>query len=82
MPGGTWIEIELITGRKHQIRLQFASRGAPLWGERKYGRGAPFGESLALHARRLVVGHPVKQEPLELLAPLPPAWQALDIGTA
>ncbi len=80
VPGGTWVEIELITGRKHQIRLQFASRGAPLWGERKYAAGAPFGGALALHARRLVFEHPVKKETIELIAPVPSAWHSLGIG--
>ncbi len=81
LPRGTWVEIALVTGRKHQIRLQFASRGAPLLGERKYAVGAPFDDhALALHARRLVFRHPVKNEPIELVAPLPPAWRALGIG--
>jgi 23S rRNA pseudouridine1911/1915/1917 synthase len=72
--GGLLLEIELLTGRKHQIRLQLASRGLPLWGETKYARGKPFDGGIALHARRLVIEHPVSKVPLELTAPVGPAW--------
>jgi 23S rRNA pseudouridine1911/1915/1917 synthase len=77
---GTMVEIDLVTGRKHQVRLQFASRGLPLWGETKYGKGFPFACGVALHARRLVVPHPVRDELLELVAPVPPAWRAMGIN--
>ncbi len=77
LPRGTLLEIDLQTGRKHQIRLQFAARGFPLWGERKYGPGMPFGEGIALHAHQLVVEHPVRKEPLKLVAAPPPAWRAV-----
>ncbi len=78
-PNGWLVEIDLLTGRKHQIRLQFASRGWTLWGEMKYGRGHPFGEGIALHSRRLVVVHPVRKERLELIASLPHAWQTFGL---
>lgn len=77
VPGGSLLEIELETGRKHQIRVQFAARGYPLWGEPKYGRGAPFGDGVALHARRLLIEHPVNKQPLELIAPPGAAWRGL-----
>lgn len=78
--GAGWLlEIDLLTGRKHQIRLQLAERGFPIWGETKYAHEAPFAEGLALHARRLVVEHPVRREPVELIAPLPDTWRALGI---
>lgn len=76
---GSLVEVDLLTGRKHQIRLQFSARGFPVFGEAKYGRGLPFASGIALHARRLVLRHPVGGEPLELVAPLPPAWRALGI---
>lgn len=79
---GALAEIELLTGRKHQIRLQFASRSLPVWGETKYGRGWPFDNGIALHARRLVVPHPVREELIELVAPLSPAWRAAGIRDA
>lgn len=80
LPGGSLLEIELLTGRKHQIRLQLAARGWALWGETKYARGKPFDRAIALHARRLVIEHPVRKTPLELTAPTGPAWRALGIG--
>jgi 23S rRNA pseudouridine1911/1915/1917 synthase len=79
LAGGSLLEIELLTGRKHQIRLQLGERGHPVWGEWKYGRGRPFGAGLALHSRRLVFEHPVKKTPVELVAPLPPAWRSLGL---
>lgn len=77
--GGSLLEVDLQTGRKHQIRLQMAERGFPIWGETKYGIARAFSGGLALHARRLVLEHPVRHEPLELIAPLPRAWRELGI---
>lgn len=70
------IEVQLETGRKHQIRLQLASRGFPILGDRKYGATRTFPQGIALHARSLVVQHPVKSESITLTAPLPRPWQA------
>ena len=75
----TLLEIRLETGRKHQIRVQLASRGHPLAGDRKYGSRRKFGDGFALHCRRLVIEHPVKKTPLELMAPLPAGWKGVDI---
>lgn len=61
-------EVELLTGRAHQIRVQFASRGWPLLGDARYGTG---GRQLALWAHRLAFMHPVKKERLEFTF-LPP----------
>jgi len=77
--GGSLVEIHLLTGRKHQVRLQLAARGYPIWGETKYGAGAPFADGIALHARRLVVEHPVRHDSLELAAPLPASWRAAGV---
>lgn len=79
LAGGSLVEIELLTGRKHQIRVQLAARGLALWGETKYARGKPFGKGIALHARRTVIEHPVKRTPLELVAPLPSSWRSAGI---
>jgi 23S rRNA pseudouridine1911/1915/1917 synthase len=76
---GSLVEIDLHSGRKHQIRVQFAARGWPVWGEPKYGHATPFGAGIALHARRLVVEHPVRKQRVELIAPLPQAWLELGI---
>jgi 23S rRNA pseudouridine1911/1915/1917 synthase len=68
------VEIEPLTGRKHQIRLQLAHHGHPILGDRKYGSVQSFPTGIALHARRLAVMHPVKSERMEFEAPLPDAW--------
>jgi 23S rRNA pseudouridine1911/1915/1917 synthase len=72
--GVVLVEIQLLTGRKHQIRVQFASRRLPILGDRKYGSTVSFPKGIALHSRRLVVEHPVKKERIELEAPLPAYW--------
>ncbi|MBI1899876.1 MAG: RluA family pseudouridine synthase [Planctomycetia bacterium] len=75
--GGALLEVCPTTGRKHQIRVQLAARGFPIWGDEKYGSQRPFARGIALHARRLVVEHPVRHTPLELVAPLPKYWPAI-----
>ena len=70
------LEVELETGRKHQIRLQFSSRGHPIVGDRKYGASQRMQSGIALHARRLKFLHPVRREWLTLTADFPLAWQA------
>ena len=77
--GGSLLEIDLLTGRKHQIRVQLAARGYAVWGETKYARAKPFAAGLALHARRLEFEHPVRKTPIDLIAPFPPAWRRLGI---
>jgi 23S rRNA pseudouridine1911/1915/1917 synthase len=74
--GGTLLEIELLTGRKHQIRVQLADAGWPVVGDRKYGSRRTFDVGIALHSRRLVFEHPVRRHRVEIEAPLPPAWPA------
>lgn len=66
------LEIDLLTGRHHQIRAQLSAIGCPIKGDLKYGfdRSNPDG-SIHLHARRLSFVHPVKKEPVELLAQTP-----------
>ncbi len=57
------IEISLHTGRKHQIRVQFADRGHPILGDQKYGSTRPFPNGIALHSRRLAVPTPDARRP-------------------
>lgn len=84
--GWSWLEIELETGRMHQIRLQAATRGHPVVGDFQYGSPLPFGPQtadwrerwIALHARSIRFRHPMTRETVEVTAPLPPAWPALD----
>ena len=73
--GYSLLEIRPQTGRKHQIRVQLAKHGYPIVGDRKYGSGMTFAPGIALHAKRLVVDHPVQHVPLELEAELPRSWQ-------
>jgi 23S rRNA pseudouridine1911/1915/1917 synthase len=73
--GITRLEIELLTGRKHQIRVQLADAFSPVVGDRKYGSRRPFPRGIALHSRRLAFEHPVKKSRVEIEAPLPAAWE-------
>lgn len=77
---GELLEIELLTGRKHQIRLQLSAAGAPILGDRKYGSNVSFPSGIALHARRLALVHPTTKEELEFVAPPPPPWHQLGIA--
>ena len=73
------IEVELKTGRHHQIRCQLASIGCPIKGDLKYGakRSNPDG-SISLHARYVEFIHPVSKELIQITAPLPAdkLWQS------
>ena len=66
------LEVDLQTGRHHQIRCQLAKMGCPIKGDLKYGfpRSNPDG-SICLHARRVSFVHPVSKMPIDLEAPLP-----------
>jgi 23S rRNA-/tRNA-specific pseudouridylate synthase len=80
--GRSWLEIELETGRTHQIRIQAASRGHPVVGDALYGSRFAFGPErdhardrwIGLHARRLAFRHPMTREPVDITAPLPDHW--------
>jgi RluA family pseudouridine synthase len=84
---GSWLEIELVTGRNHQIRVQASSRGHAVLGDTMYGSIVPFGPSfddqrdqvIALHGRRLELRHPMTDEQLSISAPLPAYWQSLGL---
>jgi 23S rRNA pseudouridine1911/1915/1917 synthase len=76
------LRLEPETGRMHQLRVQAAARGWPVVGDALYGSTATFPEGIALHARRLVVRHPVLERPLTFVAPLPPAWPPAPRGLA
>ena len=74
------LEINLHTGRHHQIRAQLAAIGCPIKGDLKYGfdRSNPDG-GIHLHARKLFFIHPVSKEPLSIIAPVPDdvIWKAI-----
>ncbi len=75
----TWIELWPKTGRSHQLRVQLASRGWPIVGDRKYGSrsrllaldGRP---RIALHARSLTFTHPTRREVISVVAPVGADW--------
>ncbi|MBP5514905.1 MAG: RNA pseudouridine synthase [Bacteroidaceae bacterium] len=77
------LEIDLHTGRHHQIRCQLAKIGCPIKGDLKYGapRSNPDG-SISLHARRITLEHPVSHLQIDVTAPVPDdsLWQAISQG--
>ncbi len=76
----TLLEIDLETGRHHQIRSQLAFIGHPIKGDVKYGFKRPNKNAgINLHARKIAFTHPVSQEQIEIFAPTPsedPLWNA------
>ncbi|MBP3565817.1 MAG: RluA family pseudouridine synthase [Alistipes sp.] len=68
----TLVEVELLTGRHHQIRAQLSKVGCPIKGDLKYGakRSNPDG-GISLHSRSVEFVHPVRKEPLKVVAPTP-----------
>ena len=76
------LEVDLKTGRHHQIRCQLAKMGCPIKGDLKYGfpRSNPDG-GICLHARHIRFVHPVSKEWIEIEAPVPPSdglWQSFE----
>ncbi|RYG17591.1 MAG: RluA family pseudouridine synthase [Chitinophagaceae bacterium] len=71
--GGFYLlQVNPLTGRSHQIRVQLSTMNCPIVGDNKYGypRGSKKG-SICLHARKLEFIHPVQKEPITIFAPLP-----------
>ena len=68
----TLVEVELLTGRHHQIRAQLSKIGCPIKGDLKYGarRSNPDG-GISLHSRAIEFTHPVRREPVRITAPVP-----------
>lgn len=69
------VEVELLTGRHHQIRCQLGSIGCPIKGDLKYGapRSNPDG-SICLHAHEIRFSHPVSHSEVHIVAPPPASW--------
>lgn len=77
--GTTLTEVELQTGRAHQIRVQHLAAGYPLWGDARYGGGRP-GQQIALWAYRLSFPHPTLKTELTFSAPPPAEGAWLSYG--
>jgi 23S rRNA pseudouridine1911/1915/1917 synthase len=73
--GLTWLEVRPQTGRTHQLRVQLAHHGFPIYGDAAYGSIHTFGRAIALHARALTFLHPVRYEPITLTAEVPRNWR-------
>ncbi len=79
---GTLLELTPETGRMHQLRVQSASRGHPIWGDGEYAPARDFGPPtddprgrvIALHARSLTIRHPFTKEELTFTAEVPGCW--------
>ncbi len=75
------IEVQLETGRHHQIRVQLAQIGCPIKGDLKYGaKRSNRDGSISLHARAISFTHPVSQKKIAITAPVPKdvLWQAFE----
>ena len=73
------LEVDLETGRHHQIRCQLAAIGSPIKGDLKYGFNRSNKDaSIHLHARKIEFIHPVTKEPISIIAPTPKEviWEA------
>ena len=79
------LQIQLETGRTHQIRLQAATRGFPILGDTLYGSKTEFGPQttdlrerwISLHARTIAFDHPNQQRRIEFASPLPEHWMSV-----
>ena len=68
------IKIGLLTGRKHQIRVQLSASGLPIVGDRKYGSQRIFPRGIALHSHSLTISHPVLREEMTFRTDPPKYW--------
>jgi 23S rRNA pseudouridine1911/1915/1917 synthase len=84
LPGAALLDVELHTGRQHQIRVHLAHVGLPVLGDRVYARGeaprAVAAPRQMLHARRLAFRHPITGEPVSVESPLPADFREVMAG--
>lgn len=73
--GLTLLELRPHSGRRHQLRVQLASRGYPIYGDEKYGSRFRLGNGIGLHARSLTFLHPIRYEPITVKAEVPKKWR-------
>jgi 23S rRNA pseudouridine1911/1915/1917 synthase len=79
LPGAALVEVELETGRQHQVRAHLAHAGLPILGDPVYGRpsyGRPLARRPMLHAAELAFAHPITGERVHAKSPLPPDFEA------
>jgi len=76
------VQIDLDTGRYHQIRAQLAHAGYPILGDTRYGSTRTFGtqDAIGLHSYNASFPHPVRPESLNIIAPYPLIWKELSQG--
>lgn len=81
--GSSLLQVTLETGRRHQIRIQFAEMGHSILGDLRYGAPGPLpGRQIALLARHLSVDHPTRGMRLHLTCPIPRSWPWPEVATA
>jgi 23S rRNA pseudouridine1911/1915/1917 synthase len=73
--GLAMLEVRPQTGRRHQLRVQLAHHGFPIFGDAKYGSSHTFGNGIGLHARALTFLHPIRLDPITLTAEVPKPWR-------
>lgn len=71
------LEVELITGRKHQIRVQLSAAGWPIVGDSKYGSSLGQPDAIALHCHRLTLQHPTKKERMQFQTSPTARWREM-----
>lgn len=69
------LELELLTSRKHQSRVQLADAGFPIVGDKKYGNGEKGIKRLTLHATSIEITHPFSKKPMSFKTELPPYFE-------
>lgn len=65
------VRINLVTGRSHQIRVQFSHHGYPLYGDQKYNKNSKVGQQIALFSNNVTFFHPITREKISLTTDLP-----------
>lgn len=76
-PKYSLLEIDLLTGRKNQIRVQLADAGSPVAGDKKYGRNSKGIKRLTLHAASISIIHPYSKEKMTFTTKVPAYFKAL-----
>jgi 23S rRNA pseudouridine1911/1915/1917 synthase len=78
--GRALLEVRPKTGRSHQIRVQLADAGLPIYGDVKYGASQAWDGQIALHALSVEFSHPVAKTPVSVKAPVPAVWSQIWAG--